>query len=151
MMRLLFIMRQEGFTLTEILVVVAIFSILAAIAVPNWSTLLPTYALNSAARQVQSELHNAKSRAAAQNASYQLSFLTTSSSYTIEKNGVSTGENKPLPEGITIASATVLGFTSRGISSDSTEKTVKLCNNKGAGKNIVLSPTGRIRIDNATC
>lgn len=42
-------------------------------------------------------------------------------------------------------------FTSRGTSSDSSDRTVRLCNNKGAGKNIVLSNTGRVRIENGTC
>ena len=151
--------QQDGFTLVEILVALTIIGILSAIAIPNWSTLLPTHALNGAARQVQSELHRLKSRAVSENAAFRLVFSTSNYTYTIEKysggSWTATGENKPLPEGITLASTsdTTLGFTSRGISSDSTDtpKTVKLCNNKGAGKNIVLSSTGRIRIENATC
>lgn len=147
--------RAGGFTLTEILVAMAIMSILAAIAVPNWSTLLPNYALNGAARQVQSELHKLKSRAVAENTNFRLIFSTTS--YTIERYSGSsyaaTGESRPLPDGITLAgtSDTTLGFTSRGTSIDSTDKTLKLCNIKSSGKNIVLSDTGRIRIDNASC
>ena len=93
---------HRGFSLTEILVAIAIMSILAAIAVPNWSTLLPTYALNSAARQVQSELHKTKSRAVAENRDFHLVFSSTS--YKIQRHKGSryedTGENKPLPEGI---------------------------------------------------
>lgn len=147
--------QQDGFTLTEILVAVAIMAILAAIAIPNWSTLLPKYALNSAARQVQSELHKLKSRAVAENANFRLVFSTTS--YSMEKYSggsyTATGESRPLPDGITLAgtSDTTLGFTSRGTSIDSTDKTVKLCNIKSAGKNVVLSDLGRIRIDDATC
>src|SRR3970040_2672773 len=76
--------RAGGFTLTEIIVAMAIISILAAIAIPNWSTLLPTYALNSAARQVQSELHRLKSRAVAENTHYRVVF--SGSTYTIEKD-----------------------------------------------------------------
>lgn len=145
----------DGFTLTEIIVALAIISILAAIALPNWSTLLPNYALTSAARQVQSELHRLKSRAVAENASFRLVF--SGATYNIQKySGGSysaTGDSKTLPDGITLAesSDTTVGFTSRGTSIDSSEKTVRLCNIKNSGKNIVLSDTGRIRIDDASC
>lgn len=153
----LFIRRQEGFTLTEILVAMAIMSILAAIAIPNWSTLLPNYALNSAARQVQSELHKLKSRAVAENANFRLVFSATTYTYSMEKYSGSsytaTGETRTLPTGITLAGTSdpTLGFTSRGTSIDSTDKTVKLCNIKSSGKNVVLSDLGRIRIDDASC
>jgi type IV fimbrial biogenesis protein FimT len=150
--------RAGGFTFIEILVALGIIAILAAIAIPNWSTLLPNYALNSAARQVQSELQKAKSRAVSENAKYQLVFSTTDYSYSIQRDTgsgwQSTGENKPLPDGITLAgtSDTTLGFTSRGTSSDtSNDKTVKLCNIKNKGKNVVLGTLGRVRIDDATC
>lgn len=147
--------RAGGFTLTEIIVALAIIAILTAIAIPNWSTLLPTYALNSAARQVQAELHRLKSRAVAENANFRLVFSGTT--YTLEKySGGSysaTGNSGTLPDGITLAdaSATTVGFTSRGMSIDSSEQTITLCNVKNSGKNIVLSDTGRIRIDDASC
>ena len=152
---LLLISRREGFTLVEIVVTLAIISILAGIAIPNWSTLLPTYALNGAARQVQSELHKLKSRAVTENTNFRLVFSTTS--YSMERYSGSsytaTGETRPLPAGITLAgtSDTTLGFTSRGASIDSTDKTVKLCNIKSVAKNVVLSDIGRIRIDDASC
>ncbi len=147
--------QQDGFTLVEILVALTIIGILSAIAIPNWSTLLPTHALNGASRQVQSELHRLKSRAVSENAAFHLVFST--SSYRVEKysggSWTATGENKPLPNGITLSntSDTELGFTSRGTSSDSSDRTVKLCNIKGAGKNVVLSDIGRVIIVNATC
>jgi type IV fimbrial biogenesis protein FimT len=142
----------RAFTLLELLIALAIFTILGAVAIPNWLALLPFYRLNSATRQVQSELHKTKSRAISERASYRLVFSTAS--YSIEKDDgsgwQSTGENKPLPEGITLGtgSALNLSFTSRGTSSGGT---ATLCNTDGRGKSLIVSGAGRIRIDNANC
>ncbi|MFQ5684259.1 MAG: Tfp pilus assembly protein FimT/FimU, partial [Candidatus Binatia bacterium] len=139
-----------GFTLIEILVALAIFGILAAIAIPNWATLIPSYRLNSSGRQLQSELHKTKSRAVSENTRFHLVFSATS--YRIERyNGTGylpTGETKPLPPGISIESMSTsnLGFTARGTATPGTGGTVKLCNSKGAGMNVVVSSTGRIRV-----
>lgn len=143
-----------AFTLLELIVALAILSILVAIAIPTWSTLLPIFALNSAARQVQSEMHRTKSRAISENTDFRLIFLATS--YRIERNNgtsaspnyQSTGEDKPLPEGIDVRSTTTstLGFTPRGTATPGTGGTVKLCNSKQGGQNLVVSSTGRIRV-----
>lgn len=140
---------ESAFTLTEIIVALGIIAILAAIAVPNWSTLLPTYALNSAVRQVQSELHRIKSQAVAENTSYQFNVSTApTGSYDVQKSGT-TQQTKPLPEGIEITEAVNISFSARG-TTDS-EQTVKLRNSKPACKHVVVSITGRIQKDDATC
>ena len=132
----------------------AIFGILSAIAIPNWASQLPTYRLNSAARQVQSELHRIRSQAVAGSADFRLVFLAPSH-YKVERNNGTgyqwTGEDKPLPDGITFASASagLISFTPRGTSNGGT---VRLCNGKREGQNIVvLSSTGRIRVSGGTC
>lgn len=148
----------HGFTLIEVIVAMAIVSVLAAIAVPAGIILLPTYSLNSAARQVQSELHRIKMQAIAGNVTFQLAFSNTSGSYTIERVGATTAQQgtKPLPGGIDVKRTITLGFTSRGTASPGGGGTVRLCNSQGAGTNVVLSSTGRVRvcrtsICNGTC
>ena len=141
---------DRGFTLLEIVLAFAVFSILAAIALPRWSALLPGFRLTSAAHQVQSELHRTKARAVSGNTDFRLIFASTK--YGVERsNGISwqpTGESKPLPEGIEIRGATVprLGFTARGTPTPGTGGTVKLCSTTGGGRNVVVGSTGRIRI-----
>jgi type II secretory pathway pseudopilin PulG len=142
----------KAFTVLELLMAMALFTILGVIAIPNWLALLPYYRLNSATRQVQSELHKTKSRAISERASYRV--VLSPASYSIEKDDgsgwQSTGENKPLPEGISLGagSALIVSFTSRGTSGGGT---AILCNAVGKGKTLIVSGAGRIRIDNANC
>lgn len=143
-----FLFCDRGFTLLELLVVVAILSILGAITIPIWRVLLPALALNGAARQIQSELNRIKMQAIAENATFQLAFSDTADDYTVQRVGTTTTQQgtKPLPDGIDIRSAITLGFTSRGTATPGTGGTIKLCNSKDAGTNVVLSSTGRVRV-----
>jgi prepilin-type N-terminal cleavage/methylation domain-containing protein len=135
-----------GFTLIEVVFVLGIMAVLAAIAIPNWGTLLPAQHLRGAARQVESELYRIKSRAVAENVNYQLNFSAAADNYIVERvEGLTiTWQGiKPLPDGLDVRNSVILSFTPRGTASGNT---LRLCNNKNEGYNIVLSGTGRIRI-----
>jgi type II secretory pathway pseudopilin PulG len=150
------LLRQSAFTLLDLLVALGIFVVLAAIAIPNLGAQLPAYRLNSAARQVQSELHRVKSQAVARNTDFRLVLLTPSF-YRIERKVTETtyeptGEYKPLPDGITYGSATSvksINLTSRGTA---TGGTVQLCNSRRESKSVIVSgSSGRIRIESGRC
>lgn len=130
-----------GFSTIELLTTVAVAGIVTAIALPSWRSWFPTYALNNAARQVQSELHHIKMRAAAENLSFQLAYSEGSSAYSIQRES-KTIVNKPLSEGTTITKGGSIAFSPRGTAS---ANRVRLSGVNGKCRQIVVSATGRIR------
>ena len=114
----------RGFSTIELIVAMGIMSAVAAIALPKWNNWLPTYALNNSTRQIQSELHNIKMRAAAENVGFQLAYLQGANAYTIQRDSKAL-VSKPIAEGTT--------------------NRVRLRNATGACQQIVVSATGRVR------
>ena len=66
----------RGFTLAEILVAIAVFAILATIAVPQFLAFRPLNRLNGATRQIYSELMWTRSKAVDENTAYVVTFPT---------------------------------------------------------------------------
>jgi prepilin-type N-terminal cleavage/methylation domain-containing protein len=132
---------QHGVSLIELVVAVALMSIVAAIALPSWNKLLPSYQLDSSVRQFQSELHLIKMRAVAENVSFQLVYSSGADAYTIQKESTIV-EMKPMPAGIVVTNAGTISFSSRGTAAGNR---IKLRSSDGTCKQVVVSPTGRIR------
>lgn len=63
---------SDGFTLIELAVVIGLISVLALIAVPNLSQMLPQYRLNRTVRQLNDNLQMARMLAIAQNRQYRV-------------------------------------------------------------------------------
>jgi prepilin-type N-terminal cleavage/methylation domain-containing protein len=133
---------DSGFSLLEAVIALLIMGIVAAIALPAWTRLEPSYRLNSSARQLQSELHNIKMRAAAENVSFQLTYGQGVAEYRVE-NPPNPAVGKPLPEGIIITKAGTITFSPRGTAAGNR---VRLQTADGLCKQVVVSPTGRVRI-----
>jgi prepilin-type N-terminal cleavage/methylation domain-containing protein len=133
---------RHGFSVLELVVVLALVGILAAIALPGWSRLLPSYQLDGSVRQVQSELHGIKMRAVSVNTAFQLAYLADSTQYMIQSEGKVLA-TKPLPEGIVITKAGSISFSPRGTAGG---ERVRLRSSTGLCKQVVVSQTGRVRV-----
>jgi prepilin-type N-terminal cleavage/methylation domain-containing protein len=133
---------EPGYTLIELIVVVAVAGILAASALPSWNKLLPFYQLDSSARQVHSELYNIKMRAATENVGFQLVYADGAAAYTVQRDSVAL-VTKPLPAGVIVTNAGTIAFSPRGTAS---ANRIRLRSSGGTCKQVVVSPTGRVRI-----
>jgi prepilin-type N-terminal cleavage/methylation domain-containing protein len=68
---------QQGFTLTEIVLVLTIFVLLTSLSLPSYGDLMSRYRLNAATVQVMSDLMSARKRALSQQHTVQVIFDST--------------------------------------------------------------------------
>lgn len=132
----------RGFSIVELITAVALIGIVAAIALPRWMSLSPIYSLNNSVRQIQSELHSIKMRAAAEGVPFHMAYSQGATAYTI-KRAAQAVTTKPIAEGTTIEKDGLISFSPQGTAG---ANRVRLRNGAGICKQIVVSATGRVRI-----
>jgi len=146
---------QLGFTLIEMMIVIAIFGVLAVMSYFGANALLPGYRLNGAIRMVRGDLYNAKMLAAKRNQQYRVVFNATD--YELQRNDPISGWIKELDRdfsdytGVTVntgAGATINPvFSPRGTASNVADPTVTLQYAGGDQKTITITISGRIRVN----
>jgi prepilin-type N-terminal cleavage/methylation domain-containing protein len=135
---------SPGFTVVELIIVIAIMAICSAIAMPDIATFASGYKLKAAAREVATDLQLTRLLAVKENKTFQVIF--GSNSYqVIRLSDGSVAKSRSFgleyPDiGLTNVSIT---FDPRGISNGNT---VTVANTRGT-KNVSVAPTGRVVIE----
>jgi prepilin-type N-terminal cleavage/methylation domain-containing protein len=75
--------KKAGFTLTELVIVIAVLGLLTAVGVPSFFSWLPKYRLRSAARDLYSNLHLAKMMAIKTNQKCRVNYQLNPDRYTV--------------------------------------------------------------------
>ena len=134
---------RRGFSLIELIVVIAVFGILAGIAVPQFVAFRPKNRLNGAARQIYSELMWARSKAVNDNSSYVVTFPTTQTMQIAGSTTKTVNIQTEYSDVTLTSSASTITFSSRG-TTDVTP-TITLTNSGGT-KTVTVRITGTASI-----
>ncbi len=160
---------RAGFTLIELMFVIAIIGIMISIAVPNIIKWLPNYRLKAAANDLYSNMQKAKMEALKQNTDVIIIFTPATytpagrvGSYSVfVDNSPSSGSAGPGTEDTIITQVTMpknvslysdsfanntAGFNSRGLPWNNTWGSVQMRNNESRYYQITLSSAGSFKM-----
>ena len=137
---------NPGFTLIELMIVLALAGIMALIAAPNFQAYMTKNRLSGAARLVMTDLMYARGLAASQNAIFKVDF--TGNSYSIirtDTNAVNRSRNIR-DEYVDVSMSSNQDFLFRTNGTVVASGTVTLTNPSGT-RRVIVSMVGRARIE----
>lgn len=144
---------NRGFTLVEMMIVVAVLAILAAIAAPNLKTYMAQRRVNGAARLVMTDLMEARMKAVSQNNRFKVFFLDDhryqildddNNNNTEDSGEASTTKNiQGEYYDVTLSASADPIFYPRGTAYGTT---VRLTNSSGS-KSVTVAAAGRVKIE----
>jgi prepilin-type N-terminal cleavage/methylation domain-containing protein len=123
-------MKKNGFTLIEILVVLAVIGIIFACALPPVANFSASLALKASAKTLVAEIRKTQGRAMARHQT--LSLDPTKISF---------------PSGIFLAQASNICFSPSGFTPPGGSGTLILQNRLGHQKKVIVSSVGRVRLE----
>ena len=143
----------SGFTMIEVMVVIAILVLLLTIAIPGFSRWFPNYRLNGATRDFYSNLQLAKSLAIRDRANSVIAF--SNNTYTVTRDGSATPFKtvtlSDYGSGVSFANGSTqddIEFTPMGMTMNSGEVQVRITNNKATLRTIRIYPSGAASLEN---
>ena len=148
--------RAPGFSLLELIIVIGMIGIMAAVAVPLYTDNIPRFQLKGATRMVVSDLQQARLEAAKRNCSVTVTFTPGTYSKAggiggykmLETSGNTTIKTGTMPKDVTLYAtnftANTTGYTAQGLPWQSSWGSAYLVNNQGDSYKISLSAAGNI-------
>lgn len=148
---------KTGFTLLELMIVVAVLGIVSAIAAPNYTNYMAERRLKGAARMVMSHLMAARQNAVSKNHEFKVFFNNDQRTFTIladaNNNGTAdTGEATEVRDiridyyDVAFSASANPIFSPRGTASLGTTVTLTSART-GTSKCVMAASTGRVKID----
>ncbi len=141
---------SRGFTLVELVIVVTIVLVLSALALPSFNQWYQNAAYRDTARNIMSELRQAKSQAIEKNVAQQVQFEAESYGSSDVGSAITNTTKLDLASQVTISPTINIQFTPMGIASTGTGTTATIYILDSSGKqrfSVQVEPTGRISVE----
>lgn len=136
--------KSSGFTLLEVLITVAVLSILVALAVPSFREMMDRNAVTTTANDILSSLLLARSEAIKREKSVQ--FTLSGASWTITDADGEELSNSLAPSGVDVGSISVT-YNSRG---RAPANSIEISKN-GKVRCVIINSNGRPRVQKGSC